>query len=462
MRFAFLFFLILISSCIYGLQAFFVYYTLFLRGGDCHLVTFIVVNPASLKWQHTELTATSQFEYLISIEKDGKVLDFRKKNAQKRILQDEKLPPLILREDFLLPAGVYNLYVAIKDRNEVGSDVSWEGIINAGYDTTLPHLSPIIIISNIERDTSYKFGMKWVPFLTDEIPNETPYAFYYCEVYIPEDSGTIPYIVRSHLMNLEEGVGIGDTLITVIPHNGVPYPILGVFSPRTINHGKIMAKIELIKNGIVIVEKNSVFSISGAYYADHIDWIDVSDDSLSLFLDAMEILATNEERAFIRSCKSSCEKHKIKQFIEEFWKRRYPETYRQEWLDFKRRVSFAIKNFSTPATKGYKTDRGRILLKYGFPDGVAKRYFEPSTYPYEIWHYYSLPDGEKDVKFVFYTQDIVSNNFELLHTNARGEVKDYRWRLKLRKRTYQSADIDEEAPPDTWGSQIDDMFILPR
>ncbi len=47
----------------------------------------------------------------------------------------------------------------------------------------------------------------------------------------------------------------------------------------------------------------------------------------------------------------------------------------------------------------------------------------PNSYPYEIWEYYHLADGEVDKKFVFYDRELVGNNYELLHSDARGEIQ---------------------------------------
>ena len=41
-------------------------------------------------------------------------------------------------------------------------------------------------------------------------------------------------------------------------------------------------------------------------------------------------------------------------------------------------------------TEGWRTDRGRIYIKFGPPDDIERYPFEMGTYPFEIWRYYSL------------------------------------------------------------------------
>ena len=59
-------------------------------------------------------------------------------------------------------------------------------------------------------------------------------------------------------------------------------------------------------------------------------------------------------------------------------------------------------NYSTLSYKGYKTDRGQCYLKYGPPSEIEYHNFDGNTYPYEIWYYNTVPNGQVNVYFVFY------------------------------------------------------------
>ena len=112
--------------------------------------------------------------------------------------------------------------------------------------------------------------------------------------------------------------------------------------------------------------------------------------------------------------------------------------------------------------RGYETDRGRVYLQYGAPDQRSKVESSPNTYPYEVWQYYKLKD-QSNRKFLFYNQDLVTNNYTLLHSDAKGELYDAGWSMKLHKRTIQSNNMDITKPGiDTFGDESDDIFKNPR
>ncbi len=118
-------------------------------------------------------------------------------------------------------------------------------------------------------------------------------------------------------------------------------------------------------------------------------------------LNAWKKLRTNEER---------------EQFIGDFWHRRDPDPdteeneYREAYYE---RVAYVNEHFAS-GIPGYKTDRGRIYLKYGKPDDVeshpAGGSYErqpnegggsTSTYPFERWFYRNIPGRSgADIEFV--------------------------------------------------------------
>ena len=77
-------------------------------------------------------------------------------------------------------------------------------------------------------------------------------------------------------------------------------------------------------------------------------------------------------------------------FWEKFWRRRdpTPDTPENEAMDeFYRRVQYANQHFSAGRT-GWKTDMGRVYIKYGQPDEVVRSPFNFDRPPEEVWYYY--------------------------------------------------------------------------
>ena len=117
--------------------------------------------------------------------------------------------------------------------------------------------------------------------------------------------------------------------------------------------------------------------------------------------DAWKKLRTNEER---------------EKFIESFWRLRDPDpdTEENEYREgYYERIAYVNEHFSS-GIPGYKTDRGRVYLKYGKPDDVeshpAGGAYErdssegggsTSTYPFEKWFYRNIPGRPgADIEFV--------------------------------------------------------------
>jgi len=87
---------------------------------------------------------------------------------------------------------------------------------------------------------------------------------------------------------------------------------------------------------------------------------------------------------------------------EEFWKRRdpTPETQRNEaMIEFFRRVRYAASHFQG-AGPGWRSDMGRIYIKYGPPDQIETRAQTTQSPLLEIW-YYNRPNR----RFVFADRD---------------------------------------------------------
>ncbi|MBD3225089.1 MAG: GWxTD domain-containing protein, partial [Caldithrix sp.] len=80
-------------------------------------------------------------------------------------------------------------------------------------------------------------------------------------------------------------------------------------------------------------------------------------------------------------------------FFKRFWKKRDPNTSteKNELKDeYFRRINYANEHYSSFNQDGWRTDRGRILIKFGFPDDIERHPFEMGTRPYVIWRYYAL------------------------------------------------------------------------
>ena len=128
--------------------------------------------------------------------------------------------------------------------------------------------------------------------------------------------------------------------------------------------------------------------------------------------DVRYIITKAEKKAF-KLLKTDDEKEN---FIENFWRRRdpNPDTEENEYKDeLYERIAYSNEHF-TSGKPGWLTDRGRIYITWGKPDGVESHpmggsYNRPSyegggsttTYPFEVWFYRHLEGVGSGVEIEF-------------------------------------------------------------
>ncbi len=106
-----------------------------------------------------------------------------------------------------------------------------------------------------------------------------------------------------------------------------------------------------------------------------------------------------------------------------------------------------------------------MYLEYGTPNEIVDRAFEASkglndegwgSVPYQIWHYYKL-NNQANKKFVFYNPNIASNDYELIHSDALGEINDPNWYQRL-SRSNELYEDNQRNP----GGKAGELFRNPR
>jgi GWxTD domain-containing protein len=115
-------------------------------------------------------------------------------------------------------------------------------------------------------------------------------------------------------------------------------------------------------------------------------------------------------------------------YLRQFWGRRDPSpaTPGNEFQDqFYRLIARANRDYregGAAEIPGWRTDRGRIFVRYGEPDEVLRRPQSGSTRPYEVWKY----TRGRFRKFVFFDETSLGN-YALIWTNEQREPSRANW-----------------------------------
>ncbi|MBX3043648.1 MAG: GWxTD domain-containing protein [Candidatus Kapabacteria bacterium] len=140
---------------------------------------------------------------------------------------------------------------------------------------------------------------------------------------------------------------------------------------------------------------------------------------------AMAMVISSEEEIY--QARSLTDPKAKQRFLFKFWESRNPDStlaWNQALRDFRRNVEFANKFFAfRNNNQGWKTERGRILLKYGMPTQRDMHIATGEERPYEEWFYENVQGG---VQF-FFVDISQMGNFILVHSTAINEPFNLDW-----------------------------------
>jgi GWxTD domain-containing protein len=154
----------------------------------------------------------------------------------------------------------------------------------------------------------------------------------------------------------------------------------------------------------------------------------LSERALDSLYDPLIYLMSAEEQGI----SSSLTVEGKRTFLRRFWAARDPAPatpHNQAMTAFYGAITEANRRFregGAAQVVGWRTDRGRIFIRYGPPDEVLSRPQAGSSRPYEVWKYARV----RARKFVFL--DVTSfGHYELIWTDERREPSRPNWRELL-------------------------------
>lgn len=462
----------------------FLWYTTFNSPQDGPFVeTYLSIAANSLNYVQLENGKyQGKLEITIVFKQDDKVAKFSKYDLESPVVDDTSDINLnfIDQQRFALPNGSYDFEISMRDLIGDGKEYSYVQPLNISFPDNKITFSGIEMVDTYTKTESdnilSKSGYDLVPYVSNFFPENKSQIVFYTELYntkkVLGNDGM--FLLRYYIEAFETGSVVSNLQKTKRKEAEKVIPLLARFDITDLPSGNYKLVIEVINRENELITANEVFfqrsnpniqfdlndiaavDIAGSFVSDMESY-----DTLKEYILSTSPIATDIEKQFVNKQLPGADLKMMQQFFYNFWLTRNAADPASEWYDYKEEVEKVNNDYSTQVRKGYDTDRGRIYLKYGPPNIISESYTEPSTYPYEIWHYYSLGDNQRDKKFVFYTLNIVTNNFELLHSDAIGELSNYRWQIDLNRRIYDPNNLDVTSPADSWGSHADKYFRNP-
>lgn len=352
---------------------------------------------------------------------------------------------------------------------------------NVFYSTEsiLPMLANMVQVSDIEFVDSYnknvtnkifeKNKIEIIPYTINFFPSSVDTLRFYGEIYQTLSKlGTEPFLVTYSIRanNSDKQLAsyyqydkfTGQEVISFLKE----FPI------NELPSGNYNLVVEVrSKSNELIAQKKTFFQRTNKVavnYYDNISLVNItgtfvdtySDEQLNYFLAVIRPRASSDEIKLIESLTPRVDSDMKKKFLYNFWLERNLADPYAEWLAYLKLVQQVNDNFGTTSKEGYRTDRGRVYLQYGPPSDRLLSVNESGAYPYEIWFYNQLPDKQTQIGFAFYEPSMVTNDYVLLHSNARGELHDERWKIKIYENVASKSemfDFDNTEVSDKLGGQ---------
>lgn len=223
------------------------------------------------------------------------------------------------------------------------------------------------------------------------------------------------------------------------------------------NEGQVFGS----KEQKIFVYNENQFAMSGSQDAVFKFYFNLSEEDLDAYLPTLTHISTPSEKDFAKKLSTFDEK---KNYFINFWQKRHDnhsEPMNKNWVEYKMKVDYANREFKSALRKGWKTDRGRVLLVFGLPSDVQSFPQDGDKYPYQVWQYNKL-GSQSGVVFVFYDPDLTTNEYPQLHSTKFGEFNNQSWRQDLLRGKIGTLGADDPEGENVSKTKFRDQGVIER
>lgn len=467
-----------------NLRAYFSYTTFYSPAEGPYIETYLSIDGSSVRLAPDD---NNQFSGAVQV-----ILIFKKENVivnfDKYLLSSPEITDtsdvqfnFLDQQRYKLDEGTYDFEMQISDVNSEQKPFIHSVPVEITYNSEEAAVSGIQIVESFKETENVgkfsKSGYDIIPYPSNFLPENMDRIIFYCEIYNinkVEDEGE-KFLLSYYIEDIDHGKVLNDYVRFKKENARSVSIVFSEFNIANLKSGNYNLVVEARNKENKLLAVNKLFfqrsNPKVKMRVDDLAGIDISTtfagnitsaDTMKQLLQYLDPISSEYERYFTASIIQSDDLLSMQRYLYKFWSDRYPSRPREAWQDYLGEVNKVNLAYSTQIEKGYRTDRGRIYLKYGPPNAISESYSEPGTYPYEIWHYYQLKNGQRNKRFIFYSTDIVTNDFVLIHSDVAGELKNYRWQQKIYSRVDAGFDIDQGVKDDTWGGNSKKYFDIPR
>lgn len=456
------------------------------EGSTPYVETYITFDKASLAYVKN---ASGQFSATINVTimfKQGEsVKNFGKYSLSSPAVADTaNISGFFMdMQRYSLPNGTYSLEVILEDENnksEKPFKVTDQLLMDFPEKFCFSSIIGLESFSKADTESNMsKNGYNLIPMIMPFYPETVNKLTFYAEIYNAKKQlgDNEKYLLNTYICAFENNAKINNYYFTKRMTAKDIDVIINSMDITNLPSGNYYLVIEARdRNNEIIGLNRYFFQRSNPYYQiDNTMMASINTnevfsgkinnlDTIREYIKTLAPISTLVEKDYADELVRTDDITTMQQYFYTFWSSRNRVDPKQAWLDYYTQVQRVNASFKTINCKGFESDRGVVFLKYGAPDRIVQSYSEPGAFPYEIWHYYTL-GSQRNKKFVFMTRDIVTNDFKLIHSDAIGELSNFRWTNEIYQRTYGTYNdygVDESVNPDSYGDKALDYYNNPR
>ncbi|MEZ4883775.1 MAG: GWxTD domain-containing protein [Chitinophagales bacterium] len=378
-----------------------------------------------------------------------------------------------------LKDGTYTLDILFKDTNHLEKEARYTKTIKVGMEKDELTVSDIMLIDQYEAadlnepNIYTKNGYHLYPNVLNYFGNNINRIAFYAEIYnteqkLEETDFLVLYSIRLSsdnnkiIQNLRSFQKKKAALVNVA---------FSEFDISDLPSGNYNLIIEVRDKKNKLLAAKAVFFQRNKKVADYtlsdIHQIDISDSFVAqlddkqadYYLRAILPIADPSTKDYINNLVAGKNPELQRRFIHNYWKQHYPFDAAEQFEHYKAQIQKVEELYGSQMYDGFETDRGRVFLQYGPPNDLTDGANEPGAAPYQIWQYYQLA-SQSNVQFVFYNPNFADNDYELIHSTARGELRDDRWQMRVFnsvKDRNNNTDFDQLGVKSHYGTRVNEF-----
>lgn len=464
------------------LTAVFSYGTFYQQEIGSYVETYISFDAWNLNFVKTDNGYQAKVEVIITVSQNDSIELVKKYelNSPRIASAEQDHFNFLDVQRFSVANGIHDMRIQLRDINNDNAPTVVNQQLALYYNQRRPALSSLMIVASIRPTETTNIlsrgGYDIEPYVNDFLPEQFKQIDYYYELYNINRETREDYLYAiAHIEMQETGRLLESTQSIRQIANDSIIPIFGSIDIATLPSGNynLVVEIRNRQNDLLLFKKTPFFrsnptasALVDAIPTDLTFASRLSDEQqLNDYIEALAPIANDAEKRDIYNIIHRPGLSEKQTFMYRFWTRRNPLNAEGAWLEYKERVDYVNKNFSWPKTKGIQTDRGRVYLQYGPPDFVRdeknfvstklgggitiqQQTNDPSQravdlqspvvrqqgqifyLPYQLWRYNNIPGDDQNRCFIFW-DEFRSGFYKLLHSNAKGEVRDAFWERRL-------------------------------